>query len=257
MRVIFDLPTDGPTNMARDEALLMLVGQGVSLPTLRFYRWESPTISLGYFQKYADYAELPTPASELAVVRRQTGGGAILHDRELTYSIVLPLSHPLVAYGRCNYLYEHVHAAFAAILMRHGVPVQRGVIHNNGVTRDNGAASHRGPFFCFERHSRYDLLAGGKKLLGSAQRRTAEAVLQHGSLVLDCRYEQWTCATVAHYAPTFNIDDHLPMLARAIFGNTSTCESDMSKGSTWTQAELDMAATLRNKYASTEWTRAR
>lgn len=244
LRYIVDSPADGPTNMARDEALLKRVGEGVSPPTLRFYRWEPPTISLGYFQSYADYAALPAPAGQLAVVRRQTGGGAILHDIELTYALVLPIDHPRVAGGRCNALYEHVHGIFAGILPRHGVPVARGPL-------GAGGCSHSGPFFCFERHSCFDLLAGGEKLMGSAQRRTATAVLQHGSLVLDCRYPQWRCATVKAHAPEFEIADHLPMIARAIAGQT-----DCVTG-TWDTAELALADQLRAKYAGDEWTRKR
>ena len=79
-RILQDSPLDGPTNMARDEALLDRVGDGSSPPTLRLYQWDPPTISLGYFQKYADYEALDPPAGELAVVRRPTGGGAILQD---------------------------------------------------------------------------------------------------------------------------------------------------------------------------------
>jgi lipoate-protein ligase A len=210
---------------------------------LRFYRWAPPTISLGYFQQYADYEALPAPAGDLTVVRRQTGGGAILHDLELTYSIALPLTHPFVAQGRCNLLYERVHAAFAALLMRHGVPVTRG-------PAGAGGCSHRGPFFCFERHSCFDLLAGGRKLMGSAQRRTADAVLQHGSLVLDCQFDQWTCATVRQYAPDLNIDDQLTSVVQAITGGSA------QQGS-FTPEELALADGFHAKYAGYEWTHKR
>ncbi len=84
IRVIQDGTLDGPTNMARDEALMTRVGRSESPPTLRLYQWDPPTISLGYFQSYADYESLPAPAGTLSVVRRLTGGGAILHDLELT-----------------------------------------------------------------------------------------------------------------------------------------------------------------------------
>ncbi len=228
--------------MARDEAILTAVGRGDSPPTIRFYRWDPPTISLGYFQSYSDYAALPAPAGELAVVRRQTGGGAILHDLELTYSVTLPLGHEFVAQGRANLLYERVHAAFAALLNRSGVPVERGPA--------GGTCSHNGPFFCFERHSCFDVLAGGRKILGSAQRRTAEAVLQHGSLVLDRRFEQWTCATVRQYAPDLDILDHLQPIAVAIAGGPA-------ETGILSPAELDLAEGLTAKYAGDDWTRKR
>src|SRR5438445_617792 len=82
-RLIHDLPGDGPWNMAVDEALLEDAARS-GRPTLRFYGWAEPTLSLGYFQPYAQRASHP-PSSRCAVVRRPTGGGAILHDAELTY----------------------------------------------------------------------------------------------------------------------------------------------------------------------------
>ncbi|MCK4661148.1 MAG: lipoate--protein ligase, partial [Phycisphaerae bacterium] len=176
LRVIYDDALDGPTNMARDEALLTLVGEGESVPTLRTYLWSPPTISLGYFQRYADYVSLAPPAGQLPVVRRQTGGGAILHDRELTYSITLPLKHPLLA-GGGNALYEIAHDALMECLKERGVQT-----HRSDMTDGSGPA--RGPFFCFVRRHRLDVMLGGGKLAGSAQRRTRKAVLQHGSIML-------------------------------------------------------------------------
>ena len=99
--------------MARDEALMLRVGRSESPPTLRLYQWDPPTISLGYFQRYADYESLPPPGGLLPVVRRLTGGGAILHDLELTYSLALPINHPLVCDGP-NRLYELTHDAVIA-----------------------------------------------------------------------------------------------------------------------------------------------
>jgi len=244
MRWLIDAPADGIHNMACDEALLERVGRGASPPTLRFYRWDPPTISLGYFQRFEDYASLAEPAGKLAVVRRQTGGGAILHDLELTYSLVLPLSHPLLnTNGGANQLYHHVHDVFAALLNEHGVPVTRGPAHVSG-------CSHTGPFFCFERHCAFDLLAEGKKLMGSAQRRTTGAVLQHGSLILDSRFGQQPCATVATYAH-IDIDAHAQRLVESIahepVGDPVPLDRD----------ERDEAQQLREKYASREWTAKR
>ena len=93
VRLIIDPPLRGPWNMAVDEALLADDVE-TDAATLRFYRWSEPTLSLGYFQSYAD-RELHAASRGCAVVRRQSGGGAILHDRELTYSLVLPPTNPL------------------------------------------------------------------------------------------------------------------------------------------------------------------
>jgi len=243
VRWLIDPPLDGPTNMARDEAILTCVGEGISPPTLRFYRWGSPTISLGYFQPIADYETLAEPAGSLSVVRRFTGGGAILHDRELTYSLTVPAAHSLIKSGGPNGLYAHVHAAFAALLARHGVPVVNG-------PAGKGGCSHDGPFFCFERHSCFDLLANGCKIMGSAQRRTTDAVLQHGSLVLERRFDQQQCAAVGDFAG-LDIDAHLPELAEAILAGAVGPPGQM------TPEEVARTDRLREKYASSAWTRRR
>jgi len=241
LRWLDEPPLDGPANMARDEALLQRVGQGRSPPTLRFYRWREPTVSLGYFQSFAEYALLPPPLADLPVVRRQTGGGAILHDLELTYALVLPAGHPLVGAGGPRRLYDHVHGAFAHLLAGLGVPVRSG-------TNCPGRCAHDGPFFCFERHSPYDLLADGRKLMGSAQRRTAAGVLQHGSLILDSRFPQQRCATLAEYGVTA-FEDHLAALVRLIGGQ------DPGPAGSLQPDELELAGSLRRKYASDGWTR--
>ena len=242
-RWLIDPPTDGVTHMARDEALLTTVGQGESPPTLRFYRWDPPTISLGYFQAYADYEALAPPAGDLPVVRRQTGGGAILHDLELTYSLTVPLDHPMAGKGSPSRLYYLVHDAVAGLLSREGIVVRRG-------PGDASTCSHGGPFFCFERHSCFDLIASDDKIMGSAQRRTRDAVLQHGSLILDSRFDQQKCSRAIALAG-FNIDSHLQEWAAAIAG------SDVGEPSSLTADEEKLADDLRHKYADPAWTQKR
>jgi lipoate-protein ligase A len=243
LRWLIDRARDGASNMARDEALLQCVSRGDSPASLRFYRWSPPTISLGYFQPYEQFAALPPPARDLPVVRRQTGGGAILHDRELTYSLTLPLGHPRLGDGGPNALYDHVHGAFAALLTRNGLVLSPG-------TRDTRRYSHRGPFFCFERHAGSDLLADGKKLMGSAQRRTGYAVLQHGSLILGRRFDQQICAAVADFT-RLDINDCLPELAAAIGAEPAGPQTPL------TPAERQLAEKLRDKYDDPAWTRRR
>ena len=114
-RLILDPPLPGPVNMARDEAMLEGCREAANSPTLRLYAWHAPTISLGYFQDYAEYEALDGDLAGLDVVRRTTGGGAILHDLEVTYSLVIPAAHPLVA-GRPNRLYELAHRAIIATI---------------------------------------------------------------------------------------------------------------------------------------------
>lgn len=174
--------------MALDEALLIDAAEN-SIATLRFYQWNEPTLSLGYFQRYNDRHQ-HAASRACAIVRRQTGGGAILHDHELTYSLALPPVHPLARKNET--LYSVVHDAFIAGL--------RATISTTDadwvLTRRNqesSLSSNVEPFLCFRRQARGDVLlsnsshpdSGGAKILGSAQRRHRGAVLQHGSLLLE------------------------------------------------------------------------
>lgn len=242
IRVINDPALAGPVNMARDEALLAQVGESVSPPTLRLYQWDPPTISLGYFQRYADYEALPSPAGELAVVRRQTGGGAILHDLELTYSLALPLAHPLLAKGPNN-LYEVAHDAIIACLAGLGIECSR-----CGVTDDSGAA--KGPFFCFARRHCYDVLIGQDKFVGSAQRRTKTAVLQHGSIILGNRYAQQPTAKadVAY-------DETIEILRGALPAKLTDKTGTSFDPGDWQPTELQAAEPFIDKYTGDTWTR--
>jgi len=227
--------------MARDEALATRVGGGASQPTLRLYRWEVPTLSLGYFQRFVDVAALHPPLNGLPVVRRQTGGGAILHDLELTYSVTLPLDHELVA-GAPNRLYELAHEAVIAVLRDVGVAAAPA-----GVSDDSGAA--RGPFFCFARRHKYDVLIGADKLAGSAQRRTRTAVLQHGSIILGNRFAE---------QPTARLGQDFEALVRSVteafpvqFTAATGYEANFGE---WTAEELRDADELNAKYGGAEWT---
>jgi lipoate-protein ligase A len=158
------LTADGPTQMAADETLLERV-IATGRPALRFYTWDQPTLSLGYFQPFAErLAGLP-------VVRRQTGGGAIVHHHELTYALTLPPgpSQKGVSWP-CR-----MHDVIALALGSYGVPA---AALGCGQERDRGA------FLCFAHQTPGDLIVAGHKIVGSAQRRRAGALLQHGSILL-------------------------------------------------------------------------
>jgi lipoate-protein ligase A len=171
VRLIFHEPARGAWNMAVDEALLASAGEGS--PTLRIYGWSEPTLSLGYFQKYADRREHAASLG-CAAVRRPSGGGAILHDREWTYSFTLPLTDR--AAGDRLRLYHIVHAALVEALNARGAPAK---IHQS-----DQSPPEREPFLCFQRRAQGDVLLGDHKICGSAQRRGKSAVLQHGSILL-------------------------------------------------------------------------
>jgi lipoate-protein ligase A len=173
-RLIYDPPSDGAWNMSVDEALLEETAAGRSLPTLRLYAWDPPTLSLGIAQPVADADRAALAKRGWDLVRRPTGGRAILHTDELTYSITAPEDHPLVQGGVLG-SYRRLSLGLLAGLRLLGL----------GVQADTGARGRAtGNPVCFEVPSRYEICAGGKKLIGSAQARRLGGVLQHGSLPL-------------------------------------------------------------------------
>jgi lipoate-protein ligase A len=191
--LIVDSPAPGAWNMAVDEALLLRAAEG-DVGTLRFYRWSEPTLSLGYFQSQSDCRQHSASAG-CAIVRRQTGGGAILHDRELTYSLTLPAGQPPVR--NAEQLYRTVHGAFVAALQP--LLTAAGDRWSMEVRAADSPLPKTGePFLCFVRRARGDVLLTRTwpsdsprlpdepvKIVGSAQRRHRGAILQHGSLLLE------------------------------------------------------------------------
>ncbi len=174
-RVILDGLFDGATNMSRDEAVSRAVSTGAQLPTLRLYGWAPPSISLGQSQRMRTVDEAACRADGVDVVRRPTGGLAILHTDELTYSLSLPIAHP-IAEGDVMTSYRRIAGAIIATLRRLGVADASA----DAVAKENKAKSP----VCFEAPSDYEVVGGGKKLVGSAQWRRVDGVLQHGSLPL-------------------------------------------------------------------------
>jgi lipoate-protein ligase A len=170
-RLVVDGTASGAWHMAVDEVLAESAADA-GLASLRFYEWSEPTLSLGYFQRFRE-ADLHAESRDCPRVRRATGGAAILHDRELTYCLALPLAHPLAA--DAIRLYLAVHEALRAALARFGLAA---------MLRGEEATQPGEPFLCFQRRMRGDVLVDGTKVCGSAQRRRRGAILQHGSFLL-------------------------------------------------------------------------
>ena len=200
VRLIIDPPLAGPWNMAVDELLLADAIEN-NVATLRFYQWSEPTLSLGYFQHYDERTQ-HVASRECTIIRRQSGGGAILHDRELTYSLALPGSHPLAR--QTGDLYNSVHQAFITVLTAaRSSDMPPATLRTRGEPTEPLPAAE--PFLCFQRQSPGDVIlvpdhpapaispqsiapvaaGAGWKVLGSAQRRHRGAILQHGSLLLE------------------------------------------------------------------------
>jgi len=169
LAIQIDGPLSGGENMAIDNAMLERAVTGES--TLRFYQWAEPTITLGHFQD-----DPPLRFAGMPFVKRLSGGGAILHDKELTYSIAIPKEHPFST--RPGELYDVVHDAIMDELRQFGVESQ---------LRGEAAFADK-PFLCFARGDARDIVmvqdGTTHKIVGSAQRRRRGAILQHGSILL-------------------------------------------------------------------------
>lgn len=157
--------------MALDEALLESALEH-ERATLRIYRWSEPTVSLGYFQD-ATAAALDARLAPLPKVRRLSGGGALLHHHEITYSCAVPATHFLAV--EPHDLYLAVHQRVLAVLNTMGVAARM---------RGERLEEREALFLCFGRGDSRDIVLAGHKILGSAQRRRRGAVLQHGALLL-------------------------------------------------------------------------
>lgn len=221
-RLLIDGPQEAAWNMAVDEAILIEHGRGQVPPTLRFYFWQVPTLSLGYFQDMAKEIDLEACAANgVAVVRRPTGGRAVLHNKEVTYSIVASRSYGASATVLESYqwisgglarglellgLEVQRHRPMAAAGEAGAAPVTTAVpagtapavpaAGSNAPTaqlpRDPGniAERLRGSAACFDSPSWYEITVGGKKIIGSAQVRRDDALLQHGSILLETQSQE-------------------------------------------------------------------
>jgi lipoate-protein ligase A len=169
-RLLLDDAASGPWNMGVDEALLHSVAAG-GPSTLRLYGWRGPWLSLGYGQRVDADRLAAYRAAGLGVVRRVTGGWAVLHGGDLTYALAAP-EDALPPGLRASY--ELVSRALRVALRDLGVEAAPSLSEALGVQPRS--------FDCFARAAADELCAGGRKLAGSAQRRTAAGVLQHGSI---------------------------------------------------------------------------
>jgi lipoyl(octanoyl) transferase len=283
-RLIVDPPLDGAWNMGFDEALLEQAADA-GTATLRFYQWQEPTLSLGYFQAY-DERDTHAESRQAAVVRRQSGGGALMHDRELTYSISLPADHPLAR--QSPQLYDVVHRSLINLLAAEGIVAALHRESVGGVSDADSASPHKlaqssesnreqsslpqrsgspaaeEPFLCFARRTSADIVLPTAvaaeppvKIVGSAQRRRRGAVLQHGSVLLDRSPAAPELAGIEQIAgraipPGWFVEHWAPALAHAL-------ELELQPFVPSDDEEvMKRAAQLRTeKYAASAWTRRR
>ena len=175
-RLIDHPPTNGAWNMAVDEAILESVYLGESIPTLRLYAWNPACLSLGHAQPFSEVNTKALVENGWDVVRRPTGGRAILHVDELTYAVIAPEDEPRVMGGVLE-SYLRLSEALLESLRQLGLsPLAKEKSQSTTKKKPNPV--------CFEVPSNYEITVNGKKLIGSAQARRKTGILQHGALPL-------------------------------------------------------------------------
>ena len=193
----FGLP--GPLNMALDETLLESVKAG-GAPVVRFYTWQPATLSLGTNQAIGEIDRVECEQHGFGLVRRLTGGRAVLHQHELTYSVIARENDPRVSGGVIE-SYRKISAALVEGLGTLGLSANlaapnrellRAVSARRNQALDEESGAEQGhSAVCFDAASAYELTANGKKLVGSAQARRGGVLLQHGSILLDIDWDAW------------------------------------------------------------------
>jgi lipoyl(octanoyl) transferase len=247
----------GARNMAVDHALFESVKSG-GAPVLRLYAWTPPCLSLGRNQHARGlYDEERLRRAGIDVVRRPTGGLAVLHDHELTYCVLAPAG----LLGGPRATYQRINAALVDALRRLGAPA--------GLAPPGGRADPRGDAAqpCFQQPAEGEVVAHGRKLIGSAQRCEDQTVLQHGSILLggsQTRILDFLAAggpvTLRHEAHAVTLAEMLPqqpawpnVLAAIVAGFDTVCGTRLAPGSLSREEELRLPG-LEACYDDASWT---
>ncbi|HAR6362222.1 TPA: lipoate--protein ligase family protein [Staphylococcus pseudintermedius] len=169
-------------NMALDEALLNFVSRGEIDPVVRFYTWNPPTLSIGYFQRLSKEIDIEKVKEKgYGLVRRQTGGRGVLHDKELTYSMIVPEAHPDMP-QTVTEAYRVISGGLLEGFKSLGFDAHFAVPRSK---EEREKLKQPRSSVCFDAPSWYELVVEGKKIAGSAQTRQKGVILQHGSILQD------------------------------------------------------------------------
>lgn len=279
-RIINDRPRSGAENMAVDEAILEAVVNQSSPPVIRFYSWISPCVTIGYFQRMYEAIDVDAvDANSFDLVRRPTGGRAILHSDELTYSVTAPLSE----FDECKSVLEtylKINCGLAMGFRDYGIEVELAPADDQDVRTPEALLSslkyvsqsqvfrpHVKSAACFDTPAPYELVFHGRKVAGSAQTRRREVLLQQGSIPFSMDYDlmkklfRLSCqeaealarGTVAvrdviQEADPIRLSHHLADgIVKAL--DVQTENSDLTTGEAEKASEL-----LEEKYRRHEWT---
>ena len=235
-RLIIDPPSTGAWNMAVDEAILEASILGKSLPTLRLYSWQPACLSLGFAQPFSDVNTKAAETLNWHVVRRPTGGRAILHVDEITYSICGQVNEPVLS-GTLLESYQKISSALQAALDILGAQTAADERYNQ-----LNPNQPKGPV-CFEVPSNYEITSNGKKLIGSAQARRKNALLQHGSLPLEGDLTRIT--QILNYSSK----EEREIAASRILDRATTLEQVLGKQIPLDQAAIAFQAAFSEEYS--------
>ncbi len=249
MRLLIDKPLSGIENMARDEALLQTTA-ATGTPALRLYFWEQPCLSLGYFQKYED-REGHHASRSCECVRRSSGGGAILHHHELTYSYAVPVE---ATTRSTEAYYDAFHDSLVETFAAYGVTA---TTYRNAAAIATAEQPSEQPFLCFQRRTDADIVANGVKLTGSAQRKRYQSLLQHGSVLLKMSAFAPELPGAVSLSETHDTLEPLEFAHHWLPLLASRLQVQLVEGD-WADEELHLAAEIgAGKFSQSAWTRKR
>ncbi len=260
-RLLLDPALPGSVNMARDEAMQQLHMHCATLPTLRLYAWRPACLSLGRFQRSTALQREACTAAGIEIVRRASGGRALLHDDELTYAVVARSDHALVGAESIAASYRVISLAFVEALHMLGVKASLAVGDKGQTIADRQRASSA----CFDSPTAYELIIDGRKLIGSAQMRREQVLLQHGAVPLSAHAQRLTALlsdTPADLAQRMIALDEAAQrriefneLAQALIQAFASVWQIELVPSAWLPEELELAEHLQHeKYEDEDWT---
>jgi len=218
-RIIEDSLCDGNLNMLTDYAILIACNEGKSPATLRLYGWKRPTLSIGYSQDVSKNIDLEScKKNKIPVVRRFTGGRALLHQHELTYSVIAPIPHHTFP-GSLKGSFERISHAILESLKIGGIKADR-VSEKKGRKKNIRFAISPA---CFSVSNHCEIAFQGKKLVGSAQRRLRSAFLQHGSVVIESNLQ------LTHGLLKYSSERENHSVLKSLISNTTTLKKILKR----------------------------
>ena len=259
-RFIESSPSAGAYNMALDEAISVAVRRNAVAPTLRIYGWSAPSVSIGCFQRIADIDTEYCSEKQMPIVRRMTGGRAIFHGNDITYSFSAKTLSGVFSSGLLD-SYRKISTALSLALTRIGLSPESRFMRE---TRRSSSSQSKNPF-CFHAISFGEIAINGKKIVGSAQKRWPDGLLQQGSIPL--LVDRNEVARIFRLASVQEIEDSsiglkeiAPSIEYAAFRDAVRLSFEETFGielvlSSPSGEEISLARELElAKYTSREWT---